>query len=72
MSEKYNITIRFVRGWQNVDDGVIIGWEAENIGFGEMTICGTGKQITCESECMGQEFCEAVLRALASSWTLTE
>jgi len=53
--------------------GVIIGWSAKRdgkaIGFGELTIADNGdSEFECDSESMSQEFCEAVLIALAKLW----
>lgn len=54
--------------------GFIIGWSAKKdgraIGFGELTVADkTEQRFECDPEAMSQEFCEAVLLALARSWT---
>lgn len=52
--------------------GVRIGWSANGYGFGEMTLIDDGEgNLKCDSEAMSQEFCEAVLAALAKKWALT-
>jgi hypothetical protein len=76
MSDYQNMRINYVYGWNNgslpaPDGGFIVGWSADSIGFGEMTVKGTAAAgFVCDSECMSQEFCEAVLAALAKTWKL--
>lgn len=78
MTDKYGIEIRYVEGWQRETlsgsrtSGIVIGWRAITIGFGELTVSYDGKVLECDSELMSQEFCEAVLEALAKSWKMKD
>ncbi len=47
-------------------DIIIIGWSAENIGFGQLTLVQYEEgKFDIDSECMSKEFCNDVLAAAA-------
>jgi hypothetical protein len=70
------ILIAYVTGWgkhwtENEDPdaptppgGFIVGWAAKGVGFGELTVGFEGGKIKVDDECMGREFCDAVLKKL--------
>lgn len=65
----------FVDGWGKEHQepaalGMIIGWAADGIGFGELTFTFTEEGSICDSETMPTEFVEAVLIKLARSTDL--
>ncbi len=53
---------------------VIISWAAKDIGFGEMTIVQNkdGGPAAIDSECMGKDFCKALLMKLVDEAELRE
>ena len=79
MAKEYKIGINYVTGWSNTSNprtGFVIGWSAEGIGFGELTIFAEPKGNTnihefhdqnewhCENEGMSRDFVKAVLAKL--------
>lgn len=48
--------------WQGNDGGFTIHWEAEDIGFGELSFYIKNGETFCDNECMSEEFCEVVMK----------
>lgn len=41
--------------------GFILEWQAEKIGFGQITFYVKNKQLLCDTECMGRDFVKAAM-----------
>jgi hypothetical protein len=41
--------------------GFILEWQAEKVGFGEITFYVKNKQLLCDTECMGPAFVKAAM-----------
>ena len=61
MNKKYEIEINYIHF---VDDAMIIGWSAKNIGFGVLSIYKDleEEKYHVETETMGKEFYKQVLK----------
>ena len=71
---KYVIAVSTVRGGPAA---IIVSWFAKRIddrpiGFGELTFYFREGKLCCETEAMGREFAEAVLKALLASAKIVE
>ena len=79
MPRDYKITIRGITGWDAKKQGTahercggfVIQWDAEGIGFGELTVSMDASGIVLHTETMSEEFCRAVWDALLRDGTFT-
>jgi len=82
MQKVYKIKIEYVSGWTEsghtyrdaeIRGGVVIGWSAEDIGFGQLTFkMVEGGKIEMETEHMNDGFVKAILIALFEQSTRVE
>lgn len=55
--------------WEHTRGGFMIGWGATGTGYGTLAVHEMSDgTFSVDTECMGQEFCEDVLLALARKW----
>jgi hypothetical protein len=59
-TKQYNIIKATIANDFSIKNGFAIAWEAENFGFGLLTLRHNGEETILETECMSPEFCKAV------------
>lgn len=51
---------------------IVISWGIKALGFGEMTMIQSADGLSIQSECMGKDFCRALLMKLVDDAELAE
>lgn len=75
--ERFQIQIDEIRGYCDErkgmpwETGFVVNWSDPSLGFGTLMVSNhEEKGLVAYGECMSQEFCEAVMLAVAKSWKL--
>ena len=78
------IKINYIHGWEDksnqtqgevvmnpiLDGGIVIGWSADGIGFGELTITSKNGKLTADTEGMSNVFVGAIFDTLLSNLSI--